>query len=41
MKQFLSIIEKDLMRENFSRKEMITYGVIAPIVLVVLMTVFG
>lgn len=41
MKQFFLIMEKDLMRENFSRKEMIIYGVIAPAVLVALMTIFG
>lgn len=41
MKQFFLIMEKDLMKENFSRKEMIIYGVIAPAVLVGLMTIFG
>jgi hypothetical protein len=34
MKEFLDIMAKDLMNENFTRKECLEYGVIAPIALV-------
>jgi hypothetical protein len=34
MKEFLDIMAKDLMNENFTRKECLEYGVIVPIALV-------
>ena len=41
MKKFLEIMEKDILSENFSNKEYIIYGIIAPIVLVALMGIAG
>ena len=34
MKEFLDIMAKDLMNENFTKAECVKYGVIAPIALV-------
>lgn len=34
MKEFLRIMEKDIMSENFSLREWIVYGVVAPVVLI-------
>ena len=34
MKEFLDIMAKDLMNENFTKAECVEYGVIAPIALV-------
>jgi hypothetical protein len=41
MKEFLRIMGKDIMDENFTRKEYIVYGILTPIVLVALMAVAG
>lgn len=34
MKELLEILEKDIMSENFTRKEIVIYGIIAPLALV-------
>ena len=34
MKEFLEIMEKDIMSENFTKKEYVVYGIVAPVVLV-------
>ena len=34
MKQLFSILAKDLQSENFTLKEMVVYGVVAPMALV-------
>lgn len=36
MKQLFSILAKDIQVENFSRKECVVYGVVAPAALVVI-----
>ena len=36
MKEFLEIMEKDIMSENFTKKEYVIYGIVAPLVLVLL-----
>ena len=36
MKEFLDIMAKDIQVENFSRKECVVYGVVAPAALVVI-----
>jgi hypothetical protein len=36
MKEFWEIIGKDIMSENFTRKEYVVYGIVAPLVLVLL-----
>lgn len=35
MKDFWQVFEKDIKSENFTRKEIVIYGIIAPVVLVV------
>jgi len=34
MKEFLRIMGKDIMSENFTRREYVVYGIVAPLVLV-------
>ena len=41
MKEFLKIMEKDIMSENFSRMEYVVYGIVAPLVLVLLCGLVG
>ena len=36
MKQLMNILAKDIQVENFSRKECVVYGVVAPAALVVI-----
>ena len=35
MKEFLKLMEKDYMSEEFSKREWVIYGIIAPVVLVI------
>ena len=41
MKEFLRIMEKDIMREKFTRKEYIIYGIVYPLALVAIMCIAG
>ena len=41
MKEFLRIMGKDIMTENFTRKEFLVYGIIAPLVLVLVCGLAG
>jgi hypothetical protein len=41
MKEFLKIMEKDILSENFTRKEYVVYGIVAPLVLVLLCGLAG
>ncbi len=41
MKEFLEIMGKDIMNENFTRKEFLVYGIIAPLVLVLVCGLAG
>lgn len=41
MKEFLRIMGKDIMDENFTRKEYVIYGILTPIVLVGIMALAG
>jgi hypothetical protein len=34
MKKFFDIIGKDILSENFTRREYVVYGIVAPLVLV-------
>ena len=34
MKELFEIFEKDIMSENFTRKEIVIYGIIAPLALI-------
>ena len=35
MKEFFEMMEKDYMREGFTKREGVIYGIIAPVVLVI------
>lgn len=41
MKEFLKIMWKDIKSENFTRKEYIVYGIVAPLVLMLLCGLAG
>ena len=41
MKEFLRIMGKDVMTENFTRKEFLVYGIVAPLVLVLVCGLVG
>lgn len=41
MKEFLRIMGKDVMNENFTRKEFLIYGIVAPLVLVLVCGLVG
>lgn len=34
MKEFMEIMGKDILSENFTKKEYVMYGIVAPLVLV-------
>lgn len=34
MKEFLKIMGKDILSENFTRRDYVVYGIVAPLVLV-------
>lgn len=41
MKEFLEAMEKDYMKEKFSKKEMVVYGILVPLALIALMALAG
>jgi hypothetical protein len=41
MKEFMKIMGKDIMNENFTRKELVVYGIVAPLVLVLMCGLAG
>ena len=41
MKEFLEIIGKDIMTENFTNREYVVYGIVAPLVLVLVCGLAG
>ena len=41
MKEFFEIMGKDIMNENFTRKELVVYGIVAPLVLVMMCGLAG
>ena len=41
MKEFFKIMEKDIMREKFTTKEYIIYGIVYPLALVAIMCIAG
>jgi len=41
MKEFWRIMEKDIHKENFSRKEMVVYGILVPLGFVAIMGIAG
>ena len=41
MKEFLEIMGKDIMSENFTRMEYVVYGIVAPVLLVLVCWLAG
>jgi len=41
MKEFLEIMGKDIMTENFTNREYVVYGIVAPLVLVLVCGMAG
>jgi len=41
MKEFLEIMGKDILSENFTRREYVMYGIVAPVVLVIVLGMAG
>lgn len=41
MKKFFEIMEKDIHSEHFSKKELVIYGILMPLALVVIMGIAG
>ena len=41
MKEFLEIMGKDIMSENFTRREYVVYGIVAPLVRVLVCGLAG
>lgn len=41
MKDFFEVMEKDIQKESFSRKEIIVYGILVPLVLIAIMGIAG
>ncbi len=41
MKEFFEIMGKDILSENFSKREYVIYGILTPIVLIGIMAVAG
>ncbi len=41
MKEFLEIMGKDILSENFSKRECLMYGIVAPVVLVIALGLAG
>ena len=41
MKEFFEIMGKDILSENFTRREYVVYGIVAPLVLVLVCGLAG
>ena len=41
MKEFLKIMGMDILSENFTRKQMVVYGLIVPVLFIALMAIAG
>lgn len=41
MNEFLKIMMKDILEENFTNKEYVVYGILAPFALILLMSFAG
>ena len=41
MKKFMEIMGKDILSENFTRREYVVYGIVAPLVLVLVCVLAG
>lgn len=41
MKEFLEIMAKDIMKENFGKREYIVYGILAPLGMIAIIGIVG
>lgn len=41
MKEFFEIMEKDIHKENFTKREMVIYGIVAPLVFFAVVAMVG
>ena len=41
MEKFMKMMEKDFQKEDFTKKEMVVYGIIVPVVLIAIMAFAG
>ena len=41
MKKFIEIMGKDILSENFTRRDYVVYGIVAPLVLVLVCVLAG
>lgn len=41
MKEFLKIMGKDILSENFTRKEYLVFGIVVPVALVIVLGMAG
>lgn len=41
MKNFFKMMEKDIQKEDFSKREIVLYGILGPLVLVAIMALAG
>lgn len=41
MKEFMEIMGKDILSENFTRKEYVVYGIVAPLALIIICGLAG
>lgn len=41
MEKFINTMEKDVRKDNFTKKEMVVYGIIVPLALVLIMGLAG
>jgi cobalamin biosynthesis protein CobD/CbiB len=41
MEKFMKMMEKDFQKEDFTKKEMVVYGIIVPMVLIAIMAFAG
>lgn len=41
MKEFLKIMGMDILSENFTRKQMVVYGILVPMMFIALMAIAG
>ena len=41
MKEFINLMQNDIEKENFTMRDKVVYGILVPLVLVVLMAICG
>lgn len=41
MKEFINLMQNDIEKENFSKRDMVVYGILVPLALVALVAIGG